>query len=273
MSQCVSNEEGMTHVINILKAENRKLYVRNHSFLNFPTYKIYIPGMSEIYLRTASDITYKYNIARVAAYLLNITKCNDLELHQLAHQIIETINNGESIILGKNVIFKSMSIYLNEDSDLLNFDLRLLLSVIFYKLENHKIALKYMEEFLADKKESNYDNIPYYMAICSFLNYKIEKYGISEIQTKLVNIYGENIANEVIEDMTDTEALFDGIGLPSCPDCHNCAVNPHCKFTNWNAQNDNLNKAIDNFYNQKNITNAFCHFQSKSTNIVSEVIT
>ncbi len=43
-----SDEDDLLYLLQLLKSENRKLFIRDNSFLGHPSFQIYIPGMSEI---------------------------------------------------------------------------------------------------------------------------------------------------------------------------------------------------------------------------------
>jgi len=253
-----SNKEGLEHFLNLLEKNKLEVYIRNHSFLNFPTFRIYIPGITEIYLLSTEDIQFKFSLASAAKSILNVNKCTKQELKNLVETIQLSLAKGHSPIFENNPIYRRLLIYLDLDCELRKLDLRLLLSLLHYKLADYEKALHYYELFFSavNNKES-LPNISYYVGVNVFLSFKAKRSSNDLFKTQVSSLLDINEISDIIYDMEAHEDLSSYLGLPSCPDCEICGIKNKCNFKVWEDYNNHVTDKLNEHYRSSKDGNPF----------------
>jgi ribosomal protein S12 methylthiotransferase accessory factor len=243
-----NNKQGYEHLLGLLKQSGFKLYVRNLSFLGFPTYKVYIPGMSEIFLTDVNKIERKIKTNRAANCLLNISTCNMNELELLLEELVDYCSQNPTCFRLENTpYFKPINLHLKKENNFGKIDVRLIVSLLSYILAKDKIAANYFAWFMKSLPNHNYSNLNYYRCIMAFLQLKAISPDDKEILEKL-ELFPELIVSEVFEDFKERSIkLFSKMPFPSCPDCKGCRISKFCLWKEWEKINTIINRKLDVF--------------------------
>jgi len=243
-----NNRHSYEHLIKQLKQNDFKLYIRNLSFLNFPAYKIYIPGMSEIFINDINKIEKRIKTNRSSNHLLNIQSCNKEELEFLLEELEGYCSeNPKNFYLENSPYFKSTNLHL-KTNDFGKIDIRLIVSLLGYILSKDKIAAHFFTWYMKTLPDRNYSNLNYYRCVMAFLQLKAENMEEKEIRMKLVQLFSENTVSEVLEDFKErTTQLFSKMSIPSCPDCKSCRISKSCLWKEWEKINTIINEKLNAF--------------------------
>ena len=244
-----NNKQSYEHLLRILKCNDFKLYVRNLSFSGFPTYKIYIPGMSEIFLNDINKIERKIRINKAANYLLKIQFCNQEELLFLFEELDGYCSQDTSNFQLENTpYFKSTNLHLKKGNDFGKIDIRLIVSLLSYYVGNDKKASKYFSEYMKSLSNKNYADIDYYRCIMAFLQLKAADRDDKEIRKCLDQLFTGSVVSGVLENFKDRSVgLFSKILIPSCPDCGNCKIKKSCLWKEWEKINTLIDQKLATF--------------------------
>lgn len=129
-SESVSDNDDLRYLLKILKRENRKIFVRDNSFLKHPAYYIYIPGMSEITSFPDNSFSTSYlDFDNYLPLLINIKKSTRharMKMKRCLEDYIETspvrqFNPGEYFKFCKKHPFSRLSS--SQFIDLIDFSL------------------------------------------------------------------------------------------------------------------------------------------------------
>ena len=124
--------------------------------------------------------------------------------------------------------YKTSDILLyNTDDDLLDLDIELLFYMINFKIKNYEYSLKYIDKFLENKNFSIYK---YYYAVRDYTYFKNQKYVNEDIDSFLTIKYGQDTAKEIIDDLGDSEKIFDNYEWTSCFYCEQCKLIESCRY-------------------------------------------
>lgn len=246
-----NNKQSYDYLLKLLKRNNFKLYVRNLSFSEFPTYKIYIPGMSEIFQNDVCKMERKITINRAANYLLNIKSCKKEELLFLLEEFDRYCSRKISgFHLENSPYFKSTNLHLKSMNDFGKIDLRLIVSLLSYIVGEDKKAVNYFAGYIKSLPDRNYVNLDYYHCIMAFLQLKAINRNDKEICESLYQLFPEKLVCEVLEDFKDRSiGLLSKMPFPSCPDCENCKIMQSCLWKEWEKINTSINQKLAKFNN------------------------
>lgn len=200
-----SNECDLKYAVDLIKKLQFNIYVRDNSFLGFPTYYIVIPGMSQMVSDRKADGTDSYyDKIKDIRNLGNVDKIMADNLSQLIHKNYDLIKlRGKDYT--KNYIY-------NIDPDLLDLDIELLEFMLFFFLGNFKQALYYLSIFLTGKDPCVYN---YYYAIHDFVEMLYVKNTDTILIREILNRkYNEELASELFADFSNPEMIFQYYNFP-----------------------------------------------------------
>lgn len=127
---------------------DKKLVVRDVSFLNFPAYSIYIPGMSEGHRIRHEECDYLYASEKVFRCLYRLTKCAEEELKEcgtILEKLIRIPVYYSYFTYGRNWYSFNNNMILDEGADfnILVREPSWLLCVMYLRLGDYKKGYDY----------------------------------------------------------------------------------------------------------------------------------
>ncbi|MBN2532018.1 MAG: YcaO-like family protein [Spirochaetales bacterium] len=245
---CASYEEEGERLIGLIKGLGHNIYIRNCSFLGFPTCYIYIPYISPLGKKTQASINF--------TGMHSADKLEDLFF--TGSYIKKTENGGQKAFLTDKKILSDITLILNnypdsklcdilrleflEDSDMSTMPVSFILTLFWSKLGNYSQAARNLGLFMA---ATNNENDDYYKAILQYLHHKTEHLDDTLIQLKMQQSgHDHDLIEEIINTFNDEKKLFSGIQFPLCPDCHCCQLKDQCMTTNKVNLSKKLIKAM-----------------------------
>lgn len=246
MNQETEREE-LKALTDFVRQSGYTLYVRDNSFLNFPAYHLYIPGLSEV----SSQL---YSLTE----LINRLEGNDftysipLESH-IKHLCEEDLRKLYEELLGRTEQKIRLCTY--NTSPYILMDRHLLLALLAFRLSDLESAFTQMSQFI--RRNSKSEN--YYYAVRDYFYWR-KRYGTEEspLKNTLKRIYGEKLANEVINDMQNHLSVFQHFRWPACFHCAKCETRQHCRFFSVLAIDVKIQKAYkENIPNQYELRKLF----------------
>ena len=218
-----TDKEELENIVGFIQSMNYTIYVRDNSFLNFPAYHIYIPGLSDV-----SSQLYSLNqiVNRLNDY--DFTYGIPPEYH------IKSINSEEKKILYSRISKRqenkiSLFPYYISPNNTINRNL--LLTLVSYQLSDLKAAFKHMSLFLKENEQKQIKIERYYYALRDFFYWKTKCNGdASQLSDILKNIYGERLTNEIIADTNDKDTIFQHFQMPNCFHCERCDGKSKCMY-------------------------------------------
>lgn len=260
LNEFVSSKHSLAYLRDKLINTGYEIYIHDSSFLNFPTFHVYIPGMSEFY-----DINYfsqSMNFAPSIKILLNLPNATK-------YQIIKCIESIEEYRADpfRKFAYSSDSGQLLRDSTKLisdsdiNMSIDFLLFLLCVKVKNYKKSLFYIDYYLKslDKLKAKLGNIEYFLCIMHYLKLKVgDDKTDTEIKFDLNCLFSPVLVDKVVEEMDNSEAIFDNFDLPTCGNCATCKIQNKCRYEDWLQIAKKIQYKLDtNIINQENISSYF----------------
>ena len=215
-----SDQEDLKYLLDKVEESGFNIYIRDVSFLNFPSFYVYIPGMSEIYNPFESD-NGKTEIAVDRKYeysLLFDLKNRSIEEYIQVVQILENDSNQ---------IFK-LSPYNADENNFINK--HYLLALIYYRISEYSKSCenlsKVIDSFDDEEKKQNIH------LSCSrdFIYLKAKGLHNDEIAAYLQNIYKVELLLDVFNDLENEADIFQYQSFPSCFNCKECEIEDGCLY-------------------------------------------
>ena len=193
------------------------LYVRDNSFLSFPSYHLYIPGLSDV---NHSLYNIRRDILSIEQYY-GIKK--EYRIKSLSANEIKTlINQYRSDSTTHIMLFD----YLPPRHNRINKNL--LLALLAFKVHDCD-AHTYMSAFLNDMEARNIRLNPYYYCLKDYMSLAYSNTPSENIRQELLNNYHEETVNDVLKIIP--ENILDGLPLPDCFNCSSCSFSCECFYS------------------------------------------
>jgi uncharacterized domain len=245
-----SNHEMVKLVCDRLIARNFDIYIRDVSYLDFPAFRIYINGMSEMNWpkQVIDNANGSFSIRR---YLMSLKKCNVQELRKLTSMVEEENKGFVELDYSSEYkfrdIFSQCAVIFKPGTDFheLLQDIDYFLAILYSRLADYEKAYLYLKKYI-DKKHGELPGTKYFLCVLHFFKLRMQgKDDMQEIRGILESIHGA-IAGEVIDDISDPEKAFRYFDLPSCGDCSRCSYSDgRCSYPSWKNYMQEFQKKIN----------------------------
>ncbi len=218
-----SDEEDLAYVTGKVRELGFELYIRDVSFLGFPSCFVYVPGMSEGKFSYSCDFMINMEaINQQMRTFLNIKNSETKDIEKLAKAIEATLESSN--------IFEITKFFLHHNADFLKtMDPEIFLLLLFYRLEENKKAFKYLNAYLKKQKVNKQPRQLFHLCLRDYLKLKIENTSLDTIEKILMDLYGATVSRSVINDFHNPEKIFNNSALPECFNCKSCDIKPFCK--------------------------------------------
>lgn len=171
-----NNKELLTYMLNLYRDWNLPIYVRNYSFLGFPSYKFVVPGFSESRALTLTDLVPEYALSdSVAKTFRDVTKASNLDLN-----LMLSYSNKIKTVYRQYTMFSSnagIPLERKVDTGLTGVTR----AYAYYKLGNLKQTII---ELAACKDAFGEEHGKYLRCVCKYLQMKVD--GISDDKIKII---------------------------------------------------------------------------------------
>ncbi|MFW6002284.1 MAG: YcaO-like family protein [archaeon] len=214
-----SDAADLDYLIHLIEKLGSSLYIRDVSYLGFNSYHIVAPGLSQTGINHEGNEIYK-ELSNNMTSLFNVKSLQDSELRKLA----DTLDKLYYELKMHTQDYRKLFIQ-NDHPELNDLDMELFLTMAYYKLKDYKNSFKYMDKFLEKKDAKSH---LYFYCIRDYLKLKSENN--SDISGILTNIYQQELVNEVLDDMKNSDEIFLHHPMPSCFECEKCEVIDNCRY-------------------------------------------
>ena len=181
-----TNEDMLKLIISNFIKDGFDIYIRDVSYMGFPSYQIIIPGFSEMGVLNEMSLKSEESLY-YATYLLNdpgrINKSNCT--HLIVALFVAFSNNETNTLSGVSGCFSSYD-YPGKKYGL---DIIYLISMCYVYLNDYKLASKMFNRLMDEIIKCNTESEPIYIVINNYLEGMVLLNNHSEVIHKLTNIF------------------------------------------------------------------------------------
>lgn len=210
-----SYEEELRHYINILKENGYTVYCKDNSFLDFPAYSIYIPGLSEIdsaWTDFISLLEEKDTEFNTQAPQLNIIEALSVDPYRV-------INYGEDGIAHLQVW---------NTSPLASRNPRLLKMLQYLLVGDYELACHQIKGLIIANRGSDNNAQKVYSCLNSML--KLLSTGNNDFRVLRI-LYGASLVETLSFQILNPLKTLEGLQPPRCFNCESCHIRQNCRLT------------------------------------------
>jgi ribosomal protein S12 methylthiotransferase accessory factor len=247
----VGNRDSLRFIVHRLQSEGQHLYVRDVSFLGFPAFHVYVPGMSETRRRLTEETLELYATLRpmIRRTLLSLKSATVNEIRRCAAAIERFLAEPE--VHPWPLVASFCDILVRPESDFAQlYDPDLLLALLYHRLGDSRKAFYYLDEHLhslaKDSQPEGHQvgNVAYDWCALSYFYLKAEGKTNRQLRATLASLFCEARTLEVVNQLSDPSLAFEHLALPECGECHDCEIREDCQYTSWKAIADRLRERL-----------------------------
>ncbi|NDV57280.1 YcaO-like family protein [Bacteroides sp. 519] len=201
-------KEDLSNIISWLINKGYDIYIRDNSFLKFPTYHICVPGLS--------DIDKKFSKINSKIKEMKVTESTINPLYRLP--LLDEAELKTAIDLLENMEKDTIKLFPRNNNKNNNVNRLLILMLLYYKTEDDASTLRSLDQYIKQKEDKNQPVKKYYYAIKALL----EGYPMPQTPDKEWLIARSFLQNRN-EALTTTP-------LPTCFECNKCSIKEGCRY-------------------------------------------
>lgn len=225
------NKSALKILYRILDSEQLQIYIKNYSCLGFPTYKVYIPSLSEVDEPDEMKLQIMKYFSNLKNIYFNMYEATGKLTTEEENLLFELSNSEkyQTFMLPKNV-FDTIN---NIECDYTKLNFFYILLIYLSISKKYSEILKYIGLKIEDSQISEFES-EYLLCIKSILEKKGD-----------MDEYSQSIINDVKALLFDTKKYLKKLKAPTCSECKKCPTKKQCQFNEWKKLKDLL-IGIDN---------------------------
>jgi len=221
------NRKLLAYLLKLLSREGHDVFVRDVSYLGFPSYHIIVPKFSEI--DEIDDFTSLDNYAkfvRIKKYIRNLKYLSNEEVLHLLH-LMKTLRMGGPASVAQliNMLTKDvLPWYLGS--------IELFISAANYKIGDFKNAYHHFNKFLKNVTVNTYnkDLYTYYKCVRDYMGTRKDNLDTKQSRALLSKFYSNEIIDKVLYQFEEHNDIFNHFGTIHCWNCKNCDICNCCSY-------------------------------------------
>lgn len=221
-----NNKELLSYLINLLTNQNYDIFVRDVSYLGFPSYHIIVPGLSEI--EEIDDIKAITNYAEYNK-VKRILRNSGGPSNDKTEEAINALENAG--LSNKLSIPDLLQLPINISALPWYYaDVHLFLMALYYRKKDMKNAYKEFNKFLKDDLAVNRSAQVYYKCVRDYLGTQVDKLNEKEAVNILQTCYPQEIVQGVIREFGDSGRFTTDFLHLKCWHCAKCPWERNCLY-------------------------------------------
>lgn len=220
-----TNKELLQYMLDLYRKMGKQIYVRNLSYLGFPSYKFVVPGFSETRALRLQELLPEYAIAHESAKTLrNAAAASDEDLSwMLIH------NDMIRTIISQNSIFGRLAgiPLAGEANSLLPYVTR---AYAAFRLKRYSDAIRFLS--VCVRNESlNPEDRGYFACVNQYVEMKASQIEDEKIKAILYKFFETRYPDQLYKTLTQGKTPYDDY-LISCDykNCENCRYRSACSY-------------------------------------------
>lgn len=239
-----TNHKAFNFVTKRINDFGGRVFIRDVSFLGFPSFHVFVEGMSDTLIspftdRQAENMFKRSKKQSVRGCILHLTRASEEEISNCVTALETEWKAAEDdpiqYELRKETPFFSwasgliISPFWNcsflEQGDFL-------LSLLFHRIGDYKRAFKYLRDNL-QRTGYNLQNSRYFEGALEYFRLMAEGWKVPDIQRHLREMFNDDLTEEITADLSDRKNAFQYMRLPDCMQCDKCPINEFCHYEDW----------------------------------------
>ena len=225
-----SNKQLLDYLVNLIQARGHHIFIRDNSFLNFPSFHIIVPGMSEIeHFYDVKPITEYAEYNKLKENIRNLVNLSDKKVDEIIKFLGEIpYGGGRPVTDWLNISVRNPIPWYYASSDLF-------ITALYYRKGDFTNAYHTFDKFIQRTKHMQPEMFDkglfiFYKCVRDYFGTRADKLDERNIILLLSAIYPSTMIQGVIKEFGDTERFFDTFGYLPCWQCNQCKYSQQCSY-------------------------------------------
>ena len=257
-SESMISKDILTDLLKLCDKQKWQVYIRDVSFLGFPAYWIYIPGLSETYRIIFEEWELAFDLLpKVRRIFLNIEDASKAELQFLTQVIKKLLDMPR---YERNEIIKViLGLSFKKPIAIEKIEPEMLAVFIMYKSGDYKGAYEMLKKYLTTKKTSDKaESMSVFSCLLEFLYHLAKGDSLKECAEKINKIFEPSVVTEIYNLLNNPEIMNEYLHIPQCNSCNDCNNKHICCYEDMSFLAEKLKcKMNEHQLNQENIKKYF----------------
>lgn len=244
-----SDYQDLEKLVSLFNNLDAVVYIRDVSFLGFPAYYIYVPGLSE-FRGIASNKTVKNidSLKSIYETSRNLRSCDTDSIRELLDYLTEN----------SHYAFKNLQFY-NLHHLWRYHNRNLIMSLLYYTTENYSQSLRHIDLYINGVELTQKEN-KFFTCLRTLIKFKAEKID----EKYLCSIYDENFLR-ICRNFLNDRNYLNYLEHSNCYKCDNCKIKKYCRIFDTLGLAKKLEEAyVENTPNQQKLIDIFDFTPSRS---------
>jgi len=228
-----SNSDMLEYLLNILKRDDYSIFIRDVSFLGFPSYHVIVPGFSEVEsIHNVEALDNYSSYIKMKKYIRDIDNISDDEITEL----ISNLNSSN--IKAKISVPQILNINIFDKVNWYYSDIELLKCALSYKIGRYEDSFNYINNFINSLNNPNNDkfNYTYYKCVRDYIGNRASNFDSNTNIELLEQFYPSEMIEDVTKNFHNNKDVIEKFGAISCWNCNNCDYADNC----WSKEHDRI---------------------------------
>lgn len=237
--QFVSSEDSLGYVLGLILDSGYQVYARDVSFLGFPSYQVYIPGLSEAAKLDEKILNMISKRSKPAQQcLLDLRSASTDSIRQCI-EFMESLMDTPFFShmykhgLPNTFVTSLAGLCLDGTCQFYRLHNYFLLATMSSRIGDYRRAFNYLNAFLDSEEAKKLPNLGYARCALMYFKLKSDEWVNDHIERSLVTMFGPQLAQAVLNDLRNPEKSFQYMLLPACNNCSACSVSRYCNYERW----------------------------------------
>lgn len=221
-----SYHEEVKHLINLFNTLRHSVYIRDVSFLGFPTYYVFIPTVSVWGRKTNNNRPTVKSLLRGIEHdkledvLFPTQSLLDDPLRMA--QALDILAPNRDILYTGLSVAKILKLEISDDCDISSMPVNFLITLLCFANKEYRNAKKFLNAFMEETSMKTND---YYLTVQKLFSAYEKSYPDDKLR--------ELFPMEILHEFSSIKNSFKNIRLPTCPNCSICPYHNKC-YTSCN---------------------------------------
>ena len=222
-SNDLTSEATLRRLLRTIEDLGCELLIRDHTFLGFPAYQLFVPGLSELRPATIASLGMPKSLRRARLTFFDLADASKEELQHLTAVIAEfaampTADRPE-------VMETIHNLPVRRDSTLCLLDYRWFASVIHFHLEEYAEAERLIDELIAELEAVPTEVPAYYRCMREIFGLRRQGASWDQVSAGLEGRYSRNDLLLSYFPLIAIENVCRYFRIPACRACECCDTN------------------------------------------------
>lgn len=243
-SETMITKDVLNKLLKICRKQNWDVYIRDISFFNFPSYWIFIPGLSEVNKIEYKNLIFDLDILpKLRKVFFNYKNASIEEIEFLGQTIIEMLDNPR--FEPQKIIQILQRLQFNIPINLEHISPEIVLVFIYCRLEKfefaHEILKKYLEKRKTSTTSLNFSKVTInYQCLLEYLALLSNGYTLLNAKKTLSLNYNPKFVDDIYSIICNPTDLFNYLDFPICDSCNDCKFSNNCCYVKTNELLNNI---------------------------------